>query len=123
MKKFISMMLVMASVMFAFSSCSKEEPEEVNPMAGTRWAAEAYFGSLYVIEFDQDGTFSSYIKSDNSRSHFAYGTYTYINDRYNNDIYITFKNDGDSNYKSARVKGNTMSVTYETDFVREYYKY
>ena len=123
MKKFITMMLVMASMMFVFSSCSKEEPVEINPMAGTKWAAETYFGNLYVIEFGADGRFCSYIKSNYSSSSFDYGSYTYVNDTYNNLIYITFKNEDSSKYRSARVKGNTMSVTFETDFVRDYYKF
>ena len=50
MKKFIAMMLVMASVMFVFSSCSKEEPVEFfdkSEIYGS-WSETSYSPGNYV---------------------------------------------------------------------------
>ena len=118
MKKFLSMMLVIASIV-CLSSCS-EDDGEMNPYAGTKWSKSYdslsgwYDSYMYVLEFTD--TDFSYYEADvygGYKSGMTQGKYTYVGNKImiNNvrmntswaiDYYIT----------GATVSGNVLTLNY-----------
>ena len=118
MRKYFSMMLVLASMMFTFSSCSKEEKEPTNPIVGTKWCS-SYLESVIVLEFVSNNDFMEYYtdKSGNIKGNVDYGTYQFSN---NTVTFIT--QDNISKMKSATINGSILTLTYDSGFVRTFIK-
>ena len=117
MKKSILAVLTII-VIFAITSCSKEEIA-TNPYEGTKWS-KSYHSSfsdedyMYVLEFTET-TFSYYEADINGgyKSGMTQGSYTYEG----NEIYIDNVKDKtsfllDYYFTGATVTGNTLSLHY-----------
>ena len=112
----------MASVVFAFSSCSKEEKEPSSPIIGTKWCSDAstsYIESVIVLEFVSNNKFMEYStdRSGNIRGDVDYGTYQFSN---NTVTFIT--QDAINKMKSATINGSILTLTYNSGYVRTFIK-
>ena len=116
MKKFLSMMFVIASIV-CFSSCS-EDDGEMNPYAGTKWSRTTtgwVSGDKYVYVIEFTDTDFCYYEADaygNYKSGMTQGKYTYSG----NKITINSIKDKtsmlDDYITGATISGNSLTLHF-----------